>query len=87
VPLQIHPLRVRRNNAKLLTVAMILTIPYAFCAGSDSADRMGSWGLLVFIGHLTFVITVLGFYRKRLRRNSLEAEAKTAADGAASNIQ
>jgi hypothetical protein len=78
---------VRKNNAKLAVIAVVLSIPYYCWAGSENADRMGSWGLLVFIGHLTFVITVLGFYRKRLRRNSLEVEAKTATDGAASNVQ
>ena len=61
-----------------------MTIPYAFWAGSEYADKMGSWGLLVFIGHLTLVTIVLGLYRRRLRRKSLEAEAKTESDKAGS---
>ena len=80
--LQIQPPRVQRNNAKLAALAFVLTIPYCFWAGSDLADRMGAWGLLVFIGHLAFVITVLGLVRKQLRRTSLEAEAKTERERA-----
>jgi hypothetical protein len=80
--LQIQPPRVRRNNAKLLVLAGVLSIPYCFWAGSDLADGMGAWGLLVFIGHLAVVTTVLGLVRKRLRRTSLEAEAKAERERA-----
>jgi hypothetical protein len=74
--LQIQPERVRKNNAKLLVLAIILSIPYYLWAGSDYAERMGNWGLLVFVGWLTYIFIILGLVRKRLRRKSLEAEAK-----------
>ena len=80
--LQIQPLRVRKNNAKLAVIAIVISIPYYWWAGSDYADRMGSWGLLVFLGYLTFVVIVLGLCRKRLRRKSLEVEAKAESERA-----
>jgi hypothetical protein len=80
--LQIQPPRVRRNNAKLLVVTVIISIPYYFWAGSDLADRMGAWGLLVFFGWLAYLFIILGLVRKRLRRTSLEAEAKAEGDRA-----
>jgi len=65
---------VRRNNAKLLLLAGILSIPYYWWAGSDYADLLGSWGLVVFFGWLACLFVVLGLVRKRLRRKSLETE-------------
>jgi len=80
--LQIQPPRVRRNNAKLLVVAGVVSIPYYFWAGSDYADRMGAWGLLVFLGWMIYLFIILGLVRKRLRRTSLEAEAKAERERA-----
>jgi len=82
IQLQIQPLRVRKNNAKLLVLAGILSIPYYIWAGSDYADRMGAWGLLVFFGWITYLFVILGLVRKRLRRTSLEAEAKAERERA-----
>lgn len=77
--LQIQSPRVRKNNAKLLVLIAILSIPYYWWAGSDYADRMGRWGILVFFGWLAYLCIIGGLVRKRLRRKSLEAEAREEA--------
>jgi hypothetical protein len=79
MPLQVQPARVIKNNAKLLALTCVLSIPYWLWAGSDYADRMGRRGFLVFIGWLTYLFIILGLVRKRLRRKSLESEAAANA--------
>jgi len=68
-------------------LAGILSIPYYFWAGSNYADRMGAWGLLVFAGWLACLFIILGLARKRLRRTSLEAEARIESEGAGDQLR